>query len=133
MTAVLRRLVMGLLVNAGMTSQDILLLSHSLISQSLPLLTKRDRYEPRNHSSGSELDLLLQPPVMCVFREKASTKPPPDPRLPPPSCLLLPPTPKRGGVKAPVSSRTNMHILVDAGLKVLPLTTGMLLSGDPRF
>ncbi|XP_024150464.1 small subunit processome component 20 homolog [Oryzias melastigma] len=96
-TAVLRRLVMGLLVNAGMTSQDILLLSHSLISQSLPLLTKRDR-------------------------EKASTKPPPDPRLPPPSCLLLPPTPKRGGVKAPVSSRTNMHILVDAGLKLLHLS-----------
>uniref|UniRef100_A0A3B3E1E9 UTP20 small subunit processome component n=1 Tax=Oryzias melastigma TaxID=30732 RepID=A0A3B3E1E9_ORYME len=95
-TAVLRRLVMGLLVNAGMTSQDILLLSHSLISQSLPLLTKRD--------------------------EKASTKPPPDPRLPPPSCLLLPPTPKRGGVKAPVSSRTNMHILVDAGLKLLHLS-----------
>ncbi|KAM9846103.1 small subunit processome component 20 homolog [Aulostomus maculatus] len=92
--AVLRHLILGLLGNSGMTSQDILLLSHGLISQSLPLLTKRDR-------------------------EKASVKPPPDPRLPPPSCLLLPPTPKRGGKKAPVSSRTNMHILVDAGLKLL--------------
>ncbi|CAJ1054380.1 small subunit processome component 20 homolog [Xyrichtys novacula] len=96
-TAVLRRLVLGLLVNDGMTSQDILLLSHGLVSESLPLLTKRDR-------------------------EKASAKPPPDPRLPPPSCLLLPPTPKRGGHKAPVSSRTNMHILVDAGLKLLHLS-----------
>ncbi|XP_074482513.1 small subunit processome component 20 homolog isoform X2 [Sebastes fasciatus] len=95
--AVLRRLVLGLLVNDGMTSQDILLLCHGLISQSLPLLTKRDR-------------------------EKASIKPPSDPRLPPPSCLLLPPTPKRGGRKAPVSSRTNMHILVDAGLKLLHLS-----------
>nr|XP_046234375.1 small subunit processome component 20 homolog isoform X2 [Scatophagus argus] len=95
--AVLRRLVLGLLVNGGMTAQDILLLCHGLISQSLPLLTKRDR-------------------------EKASAKPPPDPRLPPPSCLLLPPTPKRGGKKAPVSSRTNMHILVDAGLKLLHLS-----------
>ncbi|TMS03012.1 Small subunit processome component 20-like protein [Larimichthys crocea] len=92
--AVLRRLVLGLLVNEGMTSQDILLLCHGLVSESLPLLTKRDR-------------------------DKASAKPPPDPRLPPPSCLLLPPTPKRGGQKAPVSSRTNMHILVDAGLKVI--------------
>lgn len=55
---------------------------------------------------------------MFACRDKASAKPPPDPRLPPPSCLLLPPTPKRGGQKAPVSSRTNMHILVDAGLKV---------------
>uniref|UniRef100_A0A3P8T3I9 UTP20 small subunit processome component n=1 Tax=Amphiprion percula TaxID=161767 RepID=A0A3P8T3I9_AMPPE len=91
-TAVLRRLILGLLVNTGMTSQDVLLLSHGLVSQSLPLLTKRDRY------------------------------PPPDPRLPPPSCLLLPPTPKRGGQKAPVSSRTNMHILVDAGLKLLHLS-----------
>uniref|UniRef100_A0A8C4I8L6 Small subunit processome component 20 homolog n=1 Tax=Dicentrarchus labrax TaxID=13489 RepID=A0A8C4I8L6_DICLA len=95
--AVLRRLVLGLLDNGGMTSQDILLLCHGLVSQSLPLLTKRDR-------------------------EKASAKPPPDPRLPPPSCLLLPPTPKRGGQKAPVSSRTNMHILVDAGLKLLHLS-----------
>ncbi|KAL7370997.1 hypothetical protein ABVT39_016013 [Epinephelus coioides] len=95
--AVLRRLVLGLLVNEGMTSQDILLLCHGLVSESLPLLTKRDR-------------------------EKASAKPPPDPRLPPPSCLLLPPTPKRGGQKAPVSSRTNMHILVDAGLKLLHLS-----------
>ncbi|KAG7496109.1 small subunit processome component 20-like [Solea senegalensis] len=95
--AVLRRLVLGLLVNVGMAPQDILLLCHSLISQSLPLLTKRDR-------------------------DKASAKPPPDPRLPPPSCLLLPPTPKRGGQKAPVSSRTNMHILVDSGLKLLHLS-----------
>uniref|UniRef100_A0A671YNT6 UTP20 small subunit processome component n=1 Tax=Sparus aurata TaxID=8175 RepID=A0A671YNT6_SPAAU len=93
--AVLRRLVLGLLVNEGMTSRDILLLCHGLVSESLPLLTKRDR---------------------------ASVKPPPDPRLPPPSCLLLPPTPKRGGQKAPVSSRTNMHILVDAGLKLLHLS-----------
>uniref|UniRef100_A0A3Q3Q499 Uncharacterized protein n=1 Tax=Monopterus albus TaxID=43700 RepID=A0A3Q3Q499_MONAL len=95
--AVLRRLVLGLLVNGGMTPQDILLLSHGLVSQSLPLLTKRDR-------------------------EKARAQPPCDPRLPPPSCLLLPPAPKRGGQKAPVSSRTNMHILVDAGLKLLHLS-----------
>uniref|UniRef100_A0A3Q1ECN8 UTP20 small subunit processome component n=1 Tax=Acanthochromis polyacanthus TaxID=80966 RepID=A0A3Q1ECN8_9TELE len=90
-TAVLRRLILGLLVNTGMTPQDVLLLSHGLVSQSLPL-------------------------------EKSSAKPPPDPRLPPPSCLLLPPTPKRGGQKALVSSRTNMHILVDAGLKLLHLS-----------
>lgn len=55
---------------------------------------------------------------VCVYRERASAQPPPDPRLPPPSCLLLPPTPKRGGQKSLVSRRTNMHILVDAGLKV---------------
>lgn len=58
--------------------------------------------------------------VSCITvrREKTSAQPPPDPRLPPPSCLLLLPTPKRGGRKAAVSSRTSMHILVDAGLKV---------------
>ncbi|XP_040003243.1 small subunit processome component 20 homolog isoform X2 [Xiphias gladius] len=95
--AVLRRLVLGLLVNRGMTPQDILLLSHGLVSQSLPLLTKRDR-------------------------EKALAQVPPDPRVPPPNCLLLHPIPKRGGQKAPVSSRTNMHILVDTGLKLLHLS-----------
>ncbi|XP_061662596.1 small subunit processome component 20 homolog [Syngnathoides biaculeatus] len=93
--AVLRRLILGLLVNTGMSSSDILLLSHGLVSQSLPLLTKKDR-------------------------DKA--QPPPDARLPPPSCLLLPPTPKRGGVKPSVSRKTNMHILVDAGLKLLHLS-----------
>uniref|UniRef100_A0A3Q3VPZ3 Uncharacterized protein n=1 Tax=Mola mola TaxID=94237 RepID=A0A3Q3VPZ3_MOLML len=96
-TAVLRRLVLGLLVNGGMTAQDLLLLCHGLVSESLPLITKRDR-------------------------GKATAKPPPDSRLPPPSCLLLPPTPKRGGQKAAVSSQTNMHILVDAGLKLLHLS-----------
>ncbi|XP_029350573.1 small subunit processome component 20 homolog isoform X2 [Echeneis naucrates] len=107
-SAVLRRLVLGLLVNGGMTPQDILLLSHGLVSQSLPLLTKRDR-------------------------EKSSTRPPPDPRLPPPSCLLLPPTPKRGVQKAPVSCQTNMHILVDAGLKLLHLSLkrSKVTSSDP--
>ncbi|XP_008314156.1 small subunit processome component 20 homolog [Cynoglossus semilaevis] len=96
-SAVLRRLVLGLLANEGMTAQDILLLSHSLVSQSLPLVTKKDR-------------------------QKSAAQAPPDPRLPPPSCLLLPPTPKRGEQKARVSSRTNMHILVDTGLKLLHLS-----------
>lgn len=95
--AVLRRLILGLLVNSGMTPQDVLLLCHGLISESLPLLTKRDK-------------------------EKSKAQGPPDPRLPPPSCLLLPPTPKRGGQRAAVSSRTNMHILVDAGLKLLHMS-----------
>uniref|UniRef100_A0A3P8W978 UTP20 small subunit processome component n=1 Tax=Cynoglossus semilaevis TaxID=244447 RepID=A0A3P8W978_CYNSE len=95
-SAVLRRLVLGLLANEGMTAQDILLLSHSLVSQSLPLVTKKD--------------------------QKSAAQAPPDPRLPPPSCLLLPPTPKRGEQKARVSSRTNMHILVDTGLKLLHLS-----------
>lgn len=51
-----------------------------------------------------------------LFRKKAT--PPPDPRLQPESCLLLQPTPTRGGQKARVSSRTNTYILVDSGLRV---------------
>ncbi|XP_072529293.1 small subunit processome component 20 homolog [Salminus brasiliensis] len=90
--SVLRRVIAGLLLNQSMTPQTILLLSHGLISQSLPLITSKS---------------------------KQKSRPPPDPRLPPPSCLLLPPTPKRGGAKAVVSSQTNMHILVDTGLSLL--------------
>ncbi|XP_062339462.1 small subunit processome component 20 homolog [Osmerus eperlanus] len=92
--AVLKRIVAGVLVNKGMTNQNILLLSHGLVSESLPLVTKTNK-------------------------DKAPAQPPPDPRLPPPSCLLLLPTPKRGARKAPISSRTNMHILVDTGLRLL--------------
>uniref|UniRef100_A0A673WAK9 UTP20 small subunit processome component n=1 Tax=Salmo trutta TaxID=8032 RepID=A0A673WAK9_SALTR len=91
--AVLKRIVSGLLVNQAMDHQAILLLSHGLVSESLPLVTKDKKPQA-----------------------------PPDPRLPPPSCLLLPPTPKRGGLKAPVSSRTNMHILVDTGLRLLHMS-----------
>ncbi|XP_060746083.1 small subunit processome component 20 homolog [Tachysurus vachellii] len=90
--SVLRRVVAGLLLNQSMTPQSILLLSHGLVSQSLPLITSKTE-------------------------QKAVTSP--DPRLPPPSCLLLPPTPKRGGAKVALSRQTNMHILVDAGLSLL--------------
>ncbi|XP_030197933.1 small subunit processome component 20 homolog isoform X1 [Gadus morhua] len=105
---VMRRMVVGLLANQGVDHQDILLLSHALVSQSLPLLTQRDR-------------------------EKACTLPPLDPRLPPPSCLLLLPTPTRGVRKAAVSSHTNLYILVDTGLKLLyqSLRSGKVSSTEP--
>ncbi|KAJ8006735.1 hypothetical protein DPEC_G00110300 [Dallia pectoralis] len=93
---VLKRIVSGLLVNQAMDRQAILLLSHGLVTESLPLITNKNK--------------------------EKKVKPPPDPRLPPPSCLLLLPTPKRGGLKAPVSSRTSMHILVDTGLRLLHLS-----------
>lgn len=93
----LRRVVSGLLLNDGMTAHSVLLLSNGLISESLPLLTEKNK-------------------------EKLAAKPAPDPRLQPQSCLLLPVTPVRGGQKAPVSSRTNMHILVDTGLRLLHMS-----------
>ncbi|XP_072856319.2 small subunit processome component 20 homolog isoform X1 [Pogona vitticeps] len=91
----LRRIVSGLIMNTAMTAESILLLSHGLISENLPLLTEK-------------------------ARSKAPA--PPDPRLQPESCLLLPPTPVRGGQKAPVSSKTNMHILVESGLRLLHMS-----------
>ncbi|XP_047917180.2 small subunit processome component 20 homolog [Anser cygnoides] len=91
----LRHIMAGLIFNSDMNAEYLLLLSHGLISENLPLLT-----------------------------EKAKTKvvPPPDPRLQPESCLLLPPTPTRGGQKAPISRRTNMLILVDSGLRLLHMS-----------
>lgn len=47
----LRRVVLGLLANEGMSARDILLLCHGLVSESLPLLTKRDRYPKKKNSS----------------------------------------------------------------------------------
>ncbi|XP_043821455.1 small subunit processome component 20 homolog [Dromiciops gliroides] len=91
----LRRIVAGLIANEEMTAESILLLSHGLISENLPLLTEK---------------------------EKSQAEPPPDPRLPPQSCLLLPPTPQRGGQKAAVSRRTNMHIFVESGLRLLHMS-----------
>ncbi|KAJ6656317.1 hypothetical protein lerEdw1_003820 [Lerista edwardsae] len=90
-----RRIVSGLIMNTAMTAETVLLLSHGLICENLPLLTEK-------------------------ARAKASA--PPDPRLQPESCLLLPPTPVRGGQKAPVSRKTNLHILVESGLRLLHMS-----------
>ncbi|XP_048213322.1 small subunit processome component 20 homolog [Perognathus longimembris pacificus] len=91
----LRRIIAGLIVNPEMMAESILLLSYGLISENLPLLTEK---------------------------EKKPAVPAPDPRLPPQSCLLLPPTPVRGGPKAAVSRKTNMHIFIESGLRLLHLS-----------
>ncbi|XP_057596489.1 small subunit processome component 20 homolog isoform X2 [Hippopotamus amphibius kiboko] len=91
----LRRIIAGLLINQEMTAESILLLSYGLVSENLPLLTEK---------------------------EKNPAAPAPDPRLPPQSCLLLPPTPVRGGQKAVVSKKTNMHIFIESGLRLLHLS-----------
>ncbi|XP_061062117.1 small subunit processome component 20 homolog isoform X1 [Eubalaena glacialis] len=91
----LRRIIAGLLVNQEMTAESVLLLSYGLVSENLPLLTEK---------------------------EKNPAAPAPDPRLPPQSCLLLPPTPVRGGQKAVVSKKTNMHIFIESGLRLLHLS-----------
>ncbi|KAM3924125.1 small subunit processome component 20 homolog [Leptodactylus fuscus] len=92
-----RRVVFGLIANEDMNAQSILLLSYGLISENLPLLTDKEK------NSNSEML-------------------PPDPRLQPKSCLIIQPPPPRGGVKAAVSTKTNMHILVDTGLKLLHMS-----------
>lgn len=92
-----RRMVFGLIANTDMTAQSILLLCYGLISENLPLLTDNSK-------------------------NKTTEVPPPDPRLQPTSCLLIQRPPPRGGVRAAVSTRTNMHILVDTGLKLLHMS-----------
>uniref|UniRef100_A0A8C0AVP8 UTP20 small subunit processome component n=1 Tax=Buteo japonicus TaxID=224669 RepID=A0A8C0AVP8_9AVES len=91
----LRHIMAGLIFNSDMNAASLLLLSHGLISENLPLLTEKS---------------------------KKKVAPPPDPRLQPESCLLLQPTPTRGGQKARVSSRTNTYILVDSGLRLLHMS-----------
>ncbi|KAM7116358.1 small subunit processome component 20 homolog [Molossus nigricans] len=91
----LRRIIAGLIINEEMTAESILLLSYGLVSENLPLLTEK---------------------------EKNAAVPAPDPRLPPQSCLLLPPAPVRGGQRAVVSRKTNMHIFIESGLRLLHLS-----------
>ncbi|XP_075065353.1 small subunit processome component 20 homolog [Mixophyes fleayi] len=93
----LRRIVFGLIANKDMTAESILLLSYGLISENLPLLTEKEK-------------------------NKDSEMLPLDPRLQPKSCLLIHAQLPRGGRKAAVSTKTNMHILVDTGLKLLHMS-----------
>ncbi|XP_028638934.1 small subunit processome component 20 homolog [Grammomys surdaster] len=91
----LHRIIAGLIVNPDMTADALLLLSYGLVSENLPLLTEK---------------------------EKKPAAPVPDAQLPPQSCLLLPATPVRGGPKAVVSKKTNMHIFIESGLRLLHLS-----------
>ncbi|KAM9311073.1 small subunit processome component 20 homolog [Gastrophryne carolinensis] len=93
----LRRIVFGLVANEDMLAESILLLSYGLISENLPLLTENDK------NNDSEMV-------------------PPNPRLKPQSCLLIQAPPPRGGRKAAVSTKTNMHVLVDTGLRLLHMS-----------
>ncbi|XP_023572579.1 small subunit processome component 20 homolog isoform X2 [Octodon degus] len=103
----LRRIAAGLIVNPAMAAEPLLLLSYGLVSENLPLLTEK---------------------------EKNAATPVPDPRLPPESCLLLPPAPVRGGPKAAVARKTNMHILIESGLRLLHLSlkTAKIRSSSER-
>ncbi|XP_066264950.1 small subunit processome component 20 homolog [Branchiostoma lanceolatum] len=91
---VLAKIVSGLMKNEGLTPDSMLIFSHGLVTESLPLITAQ-------------------------VKAKLSAAPPPDPRLRPDSCLILPPTPQRPGTKTHVSIKTNKHILVEFGLQLL--------------
>uniref|UniRef100_A0A6I8STV5 UTP20 small subunit processome component n=1 Tax=Xenopus tropicalis TaxID=8364 RepID=A0A6I8STV5_XENTR len=92
-----RRIVFGLIANTGMTAQPVLLLSYGLISENLPLITEKEK--------NSRSEML-----------------PPDQRLQPKSCLLIETPIPRGGLKAAVNSKTNLHILVETGLRLLHMS-----------
>ncbi|XP_048404834.1 small subunit processome component 20 homolog [Stegostoma tigrinum] len=91
------RIVSGLLLNKEMTADSILLLSHGLVTESLPLMAQRIKGKHKK-LEASRIGLKPQ------------------------SCLLLPPTPSRQGEKAATSTKTNMHILVDTGLRLLHMS-----------
>ncbi|XP_067906298.1 small subunit processome component 20 homolog isoform X2 [Heterodontus francisci] len=92
-----RRIVSGLLLNKEMTADSILLLSHGLVTESLPLMAQRAKGK-RKKSDQSRVGLKPQ------------------------SCLLLPPEPSRQGEKAATSTKTNLYILVDTGLRLLHMS-----------
>ncbi|XP_078273235.1 small subunit processome component 20 homolog isoform X2 [Rhinoraja longicauda] len=92
-----RRIVSGLLLNNDLTADTILLLSHGLVTDSLPLMVKKikgKKRKPQQWRAG----------------------------LKPQNCLLLPPTPTRQGEKPAISTKTNMHVLVDSGLRLLHMS-----------
>ncbi|ELW71577.1 Small subunit processome component 20 like protein [Tupaia chinensis] len=133
----LRRIIAGLIVNEEMTAESILLLSYGLVSENLPLLTEKEKRGKNNSTRGTWFVLDFDHCeghnsflgcadsfhcFHCTVTDRNPAAPAPDPRLPPQSCLLLPPTPVRGGQKAVVSRKTNMHIFIESGLQLLHLS-----------
>ncbi|XP_078664356.1 small subunit processome component 20 homolog isoform X2 [Branchiostoma floridae x Branchiostoma belcheri] len=104
---VLSKIVSGLMRNPGLSPDVLLIFSHGLVTESLPLITAQ-------------------------VKAKLSAAPPPDPRLRPESCLILPPTPHRPGSKTHVSTKTNKHVLVEFGLQLLHhcMKRGHLSAGE---
>lgn len=90
--AVLRRIIHGLLDNGGMTAKDILLLCHGLISESLPLLTKRDRYAPTLTDTSRTLSRWCSPMMpVCASEIKPRLSHPLTPGCPLPAASSCPP------------------------------------------
>lgn len=89
---VLKRLIIGLAANKSLEVHNLMIFIYSLVCQTLPLLVEKKM----------DSEKLVHPLETKVE-----------------SCLILPKAPTREGKKSKVSKKTNMHILVEFGLKLL--------------
>ena len=83
-----------------MTSKDILLLSHGLVSQSLPLLTKRDRYASTQTAAdfrSAAVPLTPCDPCASAERKRRSSLPQIPGCPPPAACCCRPPQREEAG------------------------------------
>ncbi|KAJ8314703.1 hypothetical protein KUTeg_006853 [Tegillarca granosa] len=93
---VMKKITAGLIDNANIDIETLLVFIHGLISETLPVISE---------TKGE--------------KEKSNEK---NERRKPESCLLLPATPKRGGEKPKANKKTNIHILVEFGLQLLHMS-----------
>ncbi|CAH1799075.1 unnamed protein product [Owenia fusiformis] len=93
---VLRRVSIGLVENTGLTIEKMLIFSHGLTQDALPIITEKQK-------------------------SKGNAKPAADPRFKPTNTYIVQALPTRGGVKPPTNTTTNAHILVEFALQLLHL------------
>lgn len=84
----------GLALNQSMSSESLFIFAHAIMTESIPEFTKDN-------------DMEAPKPAKL------------DPRLQPSDTYLIPSEPVRGGKPANTSIKTNAHILVEFGLKLL--------------
>lgn len=111
-TEAMNKIGEGLSRNSGVELAQLMTFIYRLIDESLPLLwAKKSVVEALNWFLYNHLSR----------RSEKKEAPPPDPRLKPPSTFLLKKEAPRGGVKSKTFSKTNMHVMVEFGLKLLHL------------
>ncbi|XP_077988472.1 small subunit processome component 20 homolog [Glandiceps talaboti] len=88
---VLRRLILGLLENQGLKSQDLVIFIHGIITQTLPIMIdKKEDSMKKEKNPFERVDI-----------------------------LLLDKTTQKKGPKSAVQRKTNLHVLVEFGLQLL--------------
>lgn len=102
----LRRVLLGLLENTGLLTENLMDLTYGLVNDTFTEMTKPKKIKKK---FKNKKDDDVEENIEIDESKKIELK----------SCLLIPSEPKRGGDKPKVQARTNQHVIVEFALQLM--------------